>query len=384
MAFSHVLGQQQIKSHLTRTVKDGRIPHAQLFIGKSGSGILPLALSYANEILCLSYDKESISYTNCKTKVEKLVHPDLHFVYPVNTNENVKKNPISDNFLGEWRDFVIQNSYSSLYDWYQFIRIEKKQGNISKHEAVSITKKLSLKSYEGGYKVLIIWMADKMNTECANRLLKLIEEPPKKTVLLLLTENIENILGTIQSRCQKLHVPLLAEEEIYLRLIDTHALKNNKARKISHQSNGDLNKALQLIKNSSNDVLFEDLFVQWVRTAFKAKKDREAINELFSWSERIAEEGRETQKQFLSFCLEIFRQAMLKNYRAESLVYFQSHDGKFSFNKFSEYIHHNNILEISKEIEKAIFHIERNGNAKIIFTDVSIRLTRLIQKKEGL
>lgn len=384
MAFSHVLGQQQIKSHLTRTVKDGRIPHTQLFIGKSGSGILPLALSYANEILCLSYDKESISYTNCKTKVEKLVHPDLHFVYPVNTNENVKKNPISDNFLGEWRDFVIQNSYSSLYDWYQFIGIEKKQGNISKHEAVSITKKLSLKSYEGGYKVLIIWMADKMNTECANRLLKLIEEPPKKTVLLLLTENIENILGTIQSRCQKLYVPLLAEEEIYLRLIDTHALKNNKARKISHQSNGDLNKALQLIKNSSNDVLFEDLFVQWVRTAFKAKKDREAINELFSWSERIAEEGRETQKQFLNFCLEIFRQAMLKNYRAESLVYFQSHDGKFSFNKFSEYIHHNNILEISKEIEKAIFHIERNGNAKIIFTDVSIRLTRLIQKKEGL
>ena len=384
MAFSHVLGQQQIKSHLTRTVKDGRIPHTQLFIGKSGSGILPLALSYANEILCLSYDKESISYTNCKTKVEKLVHPDLHFVYPVNTNENVKKNPISDNFLGEWRDFVIQNSYSSLYDWYQFIRIEKKQGNISKHEAVSITKKLSLKSYEGGYKVLIIWMADKMNTECANQLLKLIEEPPKKTVLLLLTENIENILGTIQSRCQKLYVPLLAEEEIYLRLIDTHALKNNKARKISHQSNGDLNKALQLIKNSSNDVLFEDLFVQWVRTAFKAKKDREAINELFSWSERIAEEGRETQKQFLNFCLEIFRQAMLKNYRAESLVYFQSHDGKFSFNKFSEYIHHNNILEISKEIEKAIFHIERNGNAKIIFTDVSIRLTRLIQKKEGL
>ena len=384
MAFSHVLGQQQIKSHLTRTVKDGRIPHTQLFIGKSGSGILPLALSYANEILCLSYDKESISYTNCKTKVEKLVHPDLHFVYPVNTNENVKKNPISDNFLGEWRDFVIQNSYSSLYDWYQFIRIEKKQGNISKHEAVSITKKLSLKSYEGGYKVLIIWMADKMNTECANQLLKLIEEPPKKTVLLLLTENIENILGTIQSRCQKLHVPLLAEEEIYLRLIDTHALKNNKARKISHQSNGDLNKALQLIKNSSNDVLFEDLFVQWVRTAFKAKKDREAINELFSWSERIAEEGRETQKQFLNFCLEIFRQAMLKNYRAESLVYFHSHDGKFSFNKFSEYIHHNNILEISKEIEKAIFHLERNGNAKIIFTDVSIRLTRLIQKKEDL
>jgi len=384
MTFSNVLGQQHIKSHLTMTVKDGRIPHTQLFIGKSGSGLLPLALSYANEILCQSHEKESVSYTNCKTKVEKIAHPDLHFVYPVNTNENVKKNPISDNFSSQWRDFVIQSSYSSLYNWYQFIGIEKKQGNISKHEAVSITKKLSLKSYEGGYKVLIIWMADKMNNECANQLLKLIEEPPDKTVLLLLTENVENILGTIQSRCQKLHIPILAEEEIYLRLVETHALKNNEARKISHQSNGDLNKALQLIKNNGNEVLFEDLFVYWVRTAFKAKKDKEAINELFNWSERLAEEGRETQKKFLNFCLEIFRQAMLKNYKAESLIYFQSHDGKFSFDKFSEYIHHHNILEIKEEIEKAIFHIERNGNAKIIFTDVSIRLTRLIHRKEKL
>lgn len=384
MTFSRVLGQQQIKSHLTRTVKDGRIPHTQLFIGKSGSGILPLALGYANEILCLSYNKESLPYTHCKTKVEKLAHPDLHFVYPVNTNESVKKNPVSDNFLAKWRAFVIQNSYSSLYDWYQFIGIENKQGNISKHEAVSITKKLSLKSYEGGYKVLIIWMAEKMNNECANQLLKLIEEPPEKTVLLLLTENVENILGTIQSRCQKLHVPLLAEEDIYLGLLEAYALTNNEARKISQQSNGDLNRAIQLIKNGGNEVLFEDLFVHWMRTAFKAKKNREAINELFSWSERIAEEGRETQKKFLNFCLEIFRQAMLKNYKAESLIYFQSHDGKFSFNKFSEYVHHNNILEINEEIEKAIFHIERNGNSKIIFTDLSIQLTRLIQKKETL
>jgi len=382
MSFSNVLGQQHIKSHLTMTVKDGRIPHTQLFIGKSGSGILALALSYANEILCQSYEKESVSYTNCKTKVEKLVHPDLHFVYPVNTNENIKKNPISDNFSSQWRDFVLQSSYSSLYNWYQFIGIEKKQGNISKYEAVSITKKLSLKSYEGGYKVLIIWMADKMNNECANQLLKLIEEPPEKTVILLLTENVENILGTIQSRCQKLHVPILAEEEIYLSLVKTHSLKNNEARKISQQSNGDLNRALQLIRNNGNEVLFENLFVHWMRTTFKAKKDKEAINELFNWSDRLAEEGRETQKKFLNFCLEIFRQAMLKNYKAESLIYFHSHDGKFSFNKFSEYIHHNNILEIKEEIEKAIFHIERNGNAKIIFTDVSIRLTRLIHKKE--
>jgi len=383
MTFSEVLGQQHIKSHLTKTVKSGKIPHTQLFIGKTGSGLLALALSYANEILCQSYDEKSDAYTSCKNKVNKLAHPDLHFVYPVNTNEGVKKNPISDNFASSWRDFVFNNSYSSLYDWYQFIGIEKKQGNISKHEAVSISKKLSLKSYEGGYKVLIIWMAEKMNNECANQLLKLIEEPPEKTVVLLLTENVEIILDTIKSRCQKLHIPSLAEEEIYQELVDAYSLKSSEAKKISHQSNGDFNKALQIIKEDNKDVLFEDLFVLWVRTAFKAKKNKEAVNGLFHWSEKIAEEGRETQKRFLNFCLEIFRQAMLKNYNAESLIYFQSHDGNFSFDKFSAYIHQNNILDIREALEKAIYHIERNGNAKIIFTDVSIQLTRLIHRNRS-
>ena len=383
MTFSEVLGQQHIKSHLAKTVKSGKIPHTQLFIGKTGSGLLALALSYANEILGQSYDEKSDAYTSCKNKVNKLAHPDLHFVYPVNTNEGVKKNPISDNFASSWRDFVFNNSYSSLYDWYQFIGIEKKQGNISKHEAVSISKKLSLKSYEGGYKVLIIWMAEKMNNECANQLLKLIEEPPEKTVVLLLTENVEIILDTIKSRCQKLHIPSLAEEEIYQELVDAYSLKSNEAKKISHQSNGDFNKALQIIKEDNKDVLFEDLFVLWVRTAFKAKKNKEAVNGLFHWSEKIAEEGRETQKRFLNFCLEIFRQAMLKNYNAESLIYFQSHDGNFSFDKFSAYIHQNNILDIREALEKAIYHIERNGNAKIIFTDVSIQLTRLIHRNRS-
>ena len=383
MTFSEVLGQQHIKSHLAKTVKSGKIPHTQLFIGKTGSGLLALALSYANEILCQSYDEKSDAYTSCKNKVNKLAHPDLHFVYPVNTNEGVKKNPISDNFASSWRDFVLNNSYSSLYDWYQFIGIEKKQGNISKHEAVSISKKLSLKSYEGGYKVLIIWMAEKMNNECANQLLKLIEEPPDKTVVLLLTENVEIILDTIKSRCQKLHIPSLAEEEIYQELVNAYSLKSNEAKKISHQSNGDFNKALQITKEDNKDVLFEDLFVLWVRTAFKAKKNKEAVNGLFHWSEKIAEEGRETQKKFLDFCLEIFRQAMLKNYNAESLIYFQSHDGNFSFDKFSAYIHQNNILDIREALEKAIYHIERNGNAKIIFTDVSIQLTRLIHRNRS-
>ena len=382
MDFSEVIGQQHIKSHLIKTVENGRIPHTQLFVGKSGSGILPLVLSYAKEILCHSFTKGSDEYIACKNKIEKLAHPDLHFVYPVNTNENIKKNPVSDNFSSEWRKFVLKNPYASLYDWYQFIGIEKKQGNISKHEAVSISKKLSLKAYEGGYKLMVIWMADKMNNECSNQLLKLVEEPPDKTVLLLLTENAEHVLGTIQSRCQILHIPVLSEENIYTQLTDNHKVNSNEARKTSHQSNGDFNKALHIIKNDGDEVFFENLFVFWVRTAFKAKGNKSAINDLFDWSEELAKEGRETQKKFLSFCLEIFRQAMLKNYKTDSLIYFESHDGKFSFDKFSAYIHQNNIFEIKDALEDAEYHIERNGNAKIIFTDLSIQLTRLIHRKE--
>jgi DNA polymerase-3 subunit delta' len=382
MDFSEVIGQQHIKSHLIKTVKNGRIPHTQLFVGKSGSGILPLVLSYAKEILCHSFTKGSDEFIACKNKIEKLAHPDLHFVYPVNTNENIKKNPISDNFSSEWRKFVLKNPYASLYNWYQFIGIEKKQGNISKLEAVSISKKLSLKAYEGGYKLMVIWMADKMNNECSNQLLKLVEEPPDKTVLLLLTENVEHVLGTIQSRCQILHIPVLSEENIYTQLTANHQVNSNEARKISHQSNGDFNKALHIIKNDADEVFFENLFVFWVRTAFKAKGNKSAINDLFDWSEELAKEGRETQKKFLSFCLEIFRQAMLKNYKTDSLIYFESHDGKFSFDKFSAYIHQNNIFEIKDALENAEYHIERNGNAKIIFTDLSIKLTRLIHRKE--
>ena len=382
MDFSEVIGQQHIKSHLIKTVENGRIPHTQLFVGKSGSGILPLVLSYAKEILCHSFAKGSDEYIACKNKVEKLAHPDLHFVYPVNTNEDIKKNPVSDNFSSEWRKFVLKNPYASLYDWYQFIGIEKKQGNISKLEAVSISKKLSLKAYEGGYKLMVIWMADKMNNECSNQLLKLVEEPPDKTVLLLLTENVEHVLGTIQSRCQILHIPLLSEEDIYKQLTDIHKVNSSEAKKTSHQSNGDFNKALHIIKNDGDEVFFENLFVFWVRTAFKAKGNKSAINDLFDWSEELAKEGRETQKKFLSFCLEIFRQAMLKNYKTDSLIYFESHDGKFSFDKFSAYIHQNNIFEIKDALEDAEYHIERNGNAKIIFTDLSIQLTRLIHRKE--
>lgn len=382
MDFSEVIGQQNLKSHLKQSVKNGRIPHTQLFIGKTGAGILPMALAYAQEILCQIYTKDSPEYTVCAQKVSQLAHPDLHFIFPVNTNETIKKNPVSSMFYSEWREFVLQNSYGSLYNWYQHIGIEKKQGNISKNEAVEISKKLSLKAYEGGYKVMVIWMAEKMNIECSNKILKLVEEPPNKTVLLLLTENEESLLSTIQSRCQKLHFPLLSEDNISNQLIDFKSVKKSAAVKISHQSQGDFNQALNLLLQDETDLQFEKWFIQWVRTAFSARGNKKAILSLISWSETLAAEGRETQKKFLLFCIELFRQALLKNYGTDSLLYFESQDAKFSLEKFAPFVHQNNIFEITEALEKANYHIARNGNSKIIFTDLSIQLTRLIHKKE--
>lgn len=382
MDFSEIIGLDHIKTHLTTTIANGRIAHAQLFVGQSGSGLLPMAIAYAKELLCLSHDKGSEAFLRCERMVHQLSHPDLHFAYPVNSNEIVKKSAVSDSFSEEWRNFVIHHPYASLFQWFQHLGIENKQGNISVKEAEEIAKKLSLKSYEGGYKVMIIWMADKMNTECANKILKLVEEPPDKTVLLLLTEHEEQIINTIHSRCQKLRIPLLPESAIASALIEKSGLSPSDATKVSRRSHGDFNKALQIIANSDEDSIFEEWFILWVRTAFKAKGNKKAIQELLQWSDLMAGKGRETQKNFLHYCLELFRQALLKNYKADMLIYMETRDKKFTLEKFAPFVHQNNIFDIVNALEEAIYHIERNGNPKIIFTDLSIQLTRLIHKKE--
>jgi DNA polymerase-3 subunit delta' len=381
MLFSNTLGQTHIKNHLLKGIENGRIPHAQLFVGKTGSGILPVALAYAQAILASNHPKGSKAHENCVSKVANLAHPDLHFVFPVNTNQRIKKNPFSNLFLEDWRTFVSKSPFGSLYDWLAFLGIEKKQGNINVDEAKQMLKSLSLKPYEGGHKVMIIWMADRMNTACANKILKLVEEPPQKTILLLLTPYEEKILGTIQSRCQKLHFPLLSEEVISNQLIENKGVESKKAKKISCLCGGDYQQALNLVDNLGDDGVFEHWFVDWVRTAFKAKGNKGSINALISWSEEIAKQGRETQKKFLGYCLETFRQAMLKNYKADSLLFFDAPNTKFSIEKFAPFVHQNNIFEISEALETASYHIERNGNAKIIFTDLSIKLTRLLHAK---
>lgn len=382
MHFSEILGQEYIKSHLTKSAASGRIPHAQLFIGPEGSGTLPMAIAYAQYILCNNQGSENEGGNeSCNLKFESISHPDLHFIYPTVTTDSVKTKPKSIDFLTEWRAFVQQHPYGGLFDWYRTLGVQNKQGEIRVEDAESILKSLALKSYEGGYKVIIIWMADKMNISSSNKLLKLLEEPTDKTLFLLISDNEEDIIQTIRSRCQVLHFNGLNENVIAQALVTRENIDPRTAKKVAHQAQGNFNKAMHLLHEDGEELPFEEWFVLWVRAAFRAKGNAAAINDLIQWSEQIATLGRETQKKFLQFCIDMFRQALLLNYQTTSLVYMEPKVEKFKLENFAPFVNGNNINAIFKELSDALYHIERNGNAKIILTDLSIKLTRLIHKK---
>jgi DNA polymerase-3 subunit delta' len=382
MQFSEILGQQQIINHLTTSANSGRIPHAQLFVGPEGSGTLAIAIAYAQYVLCGNLNNENADgNAACNLKFNNLSHPDLHFVYPTVSTEDVKTKPKSIDFITEWRHFFSENPYGSLFDWYQLLGVKNKQGEIRVDDAQEMLKSLALKSYEGGYKIMIVWMADKLNIAASNKILKLLEEPTDKTLFILISENEEDIIQTIRSRCQVLHFNALKQQEITNFLIDKKQIDSKTANEIAHQAQGNFNKALQLLKTDTEDDFFEKWFVDWVRAAFRAKGNASAILDLIAWSEQIATLGRETQKKFLLFCTDMFRQALLLNYETPSLVYFEPKTEKFKLENLAPFINGSNINDIFAAISDASYHIERNGNPKIILTDLSIKLTRLIHKK---
>lgn len=383
MLFSDILGHQHIKKQLTTSANQGRIPHAQLFVGPEGSGTLPMAIAYAQYILCGNKNGDNEGGNQaCNLKFKPFSHPDLHFVFPNTTTDKVKKHPVSNAFLEEWRELLRQQPYGNLFDWYRLLGVDNKQGQIGVDDAQDIVKALSLKAYEGGYKIMLIWMAEKLNIPAANKLLKLIEEPPNKTIFLLIAEEEEHILSTIRSRCQIIHFPRLTEDVIKNGLINQFDIDDVEATKIAQQAEGNYNKACDLVYHDSEDTQFEQWFVFWVRAAFKAKGNKAAIHDLIGWSDEISKTGRETQKQFLNFCMGFFRQALLLNYGAKELVFLKPQAERFDLSKFAPFVHNNNILDISNALQEAIYHIERNGNSKIILTDLSIKLTRLLHAKQ--
>lgn len=370
MNWENIAGQENLKKLLRDSIAENRVSHAQLFTGKEGYGTLPMVLAYAKEVL--SRENE-----HAASKVEHLNHLDLHFSFPVFTDN---KNSLSKNKFEEFREMVLKSPYASYDDWTAFLQSENKQLFISADEIDDQNQKFSLKSYEGGTKILIVWRADKMNVAAANKFLKFLEEPPAKTIILLTAESTNDILLTILSRTQIVEVPRITNGDLEAYLKKNFSIGDEKVKEIVHEAQGDLNDAIKLLKSGSKNEEFEKLFVQWVRDAFIVKKKPEFLRSIILWAREIAGWNREKQKNFLNYCSEIFRLALLQNYQSEDLVYKKINANGFNWTGFSKFISGANIESILEEISTADLHLTRNGNPKIVWTDLGIKLSRYIHK----
>lgn len=364
----------KLQSQLIHAIDSEKISHAILFAGDCGYGPLPLALWFANHLLCVEQSEI------CKNKVKDLQHADLHFCYPVATTQEVKSKPTTADFLKYWREFVHKNPFGTSYEWSQVIGAEKKQVIINADQAKEILNVLSLRSFEGGRRVMLIFLPENMNNSSANKLLKIIEEPPKDTIFLMVCEKPEELLPTIISRCQVINVPRLTTLEVEQVLIQQFNMDKTLAQDVSQKAEGNVNKALEKILFKSEE--FEKLFASWVRNAFRAKKNVSALKDIYEWSAQIATWNRERQKQFLGFCANIFRQALMFSYGAGETAQVQIKAENLKWKGFVPFVHGSNITDILNEINEAAYHLERNGNAKIIFLDMGIKMTRFIHKKE--
>ena len=377
MQFKDVIGQSAIKQRLIQSVRENHVSHAQLFLGPAGSGKLPLALAYAQYILCPNRT-ETDSCGVCPTcqKVQKLVHPDLHFVVPTNTTKTVKSNPESDLFMEEWREFVLKNEgYIDESGWYGFLDIENKQGYMSVRDAASLLRKLSMKSYEGEYKIAILWMAEKMRTDTANKLLKLLEEPPEKTLFLLIAEDAEELLATIKSRTALVKIPALDTASIEIALQQRYGCDPQQARDAAMISEGNWLTACQSFKDFEDHKFFFATFQQWMRLCFRA-----AYPEIIDFSANIKTIGREKQKELLDYGLRIIRNSLLFNNNLAEIVMLPEDEKTFN-SKFAPFVNPANLAQIAEVFDEAIRHIERNGNAQLVFTDMSFQMVRLLKMK---
>ena len=377
MQFKDVIGQPAIKQRLIASVRDNHVSHAQLFLGPAGSGKLPLALAYAQYILCPNRTATD-SCGTCPTcqKMQKLVHPDLHFVVPTATTKKVKKDPESDLFMEEWRDYVTKNQgYVDTSSWYTFLDVENKQGYMSVRDAASLLRKLSMKAYEGDYKIAIIWMAEKMRTDTANKLLKLLEEPPEKTVFLLIAEDQEELLATIKSRTALMKIPAIDLGSIEGALKERFGCGSQQAHNAAMISEGNWITACHSVQDSEEHKFFFTTFQQWMRLCF-----RSAYSEIIDFSSNIKTLGREKQKELLDYGLRIIRNSLLFNNNLAEIVMLPDDEKTFN-SKFAPFVNPANLMQIAGLFEEAIRHIERNGNAQIIFTDVSFKMVGLLKKK---
>ncbi len=381
MHFKEVIGQENVKRILTDSVRKSHVSQGLLFCGKEGSGNLALALAFAQFIFCKNpSETDSCGVCTSCIKTKKLVHPDLHFIFPVNTNKEITKDPISDKFLPVWRETILNSPYFTYQDWITKLEIENKQAFINTDDCSKISDKLSLKSYESPYKIMLIWLPEKIHHAGAPKILKILEEPPEKTLFFLVSDNTEMLLTTILSRLQQVLLqPLLSDEILKgLQNINTTQVEDQKLVYISKIAEGNFARALQLLHQEVVD--YSGYFLQWMRWCYSIHKD-DNIVKVQDWIDELTKHSREDLKHFFSYCLDIIHQCILLNYQVNDFVALEQNQVE-AYKKFAPFIHIKNASEIKDEFEKAYYHLERNGSAKMILLDMSLKLAKLIREKD--
>lgn len=372
MMLGGVIGQQDLKERLYREVRENRLPHALLFHGPEGSGKLALAVSLARYLLCLHPgDADGCGVCPSCRMAAKLEHPDLHFSFPIIRSKDAASS-VSDVHLTAWRRQVLANPYFSFRTWLEDMEAENQQAMIYTAESDAIQRKLSLKSSQGGCKVMVIWRPEKMNTECANKLLKLIEEPPSRTYFLLVSQEPEKVLSTILSRTRQIFVHALDTDTIGKALVERERLEPEQAMQVARVAHGSYTAALEAMTANKDNALFFELFVILMRLSYQRK-----IKEMKKWSDQVAALGRERQKAFLEYCQHLVRENFMYNFRRKELNYMNSVESDFSV-KFARFINERNVIKIMNELSEAQRDVEQNVSPKMIFFDLALKMIVLL------
>ncbi len=373
MSFTNVIGQARIQQSLVELVQFNRLSHALLFLGNEGSGALPLALAFAQYTVCESpLPADACGVCPSCVKARQLIHPDIHFSYPVIPKKAGDK-PVSTDYISEWREFMAKNPYGNAYDWLQFIGAENKQGNITAHECNDIIHKLNLKSFESGYKILIMWMPEYLGNE-GNKLLKLIEEPPASTLFILVAENESLILPTILSRTQLVRIPTPETQDIEKALVERAGIGAEQARQVAAICEGNYHEALQLIHNAEDD--WQSVLREWLNAILKTGPIAQV-----KWIDEISKSGRERQKQFLRYFNHLLEQAIRLRFMDATQLVIPDNEKDIAgrLNKIADIGQQKAIIE---ELDRAAYYIERNAHAKMLFHALTIKLYHIIADRK--
>ena len=373
--FEQVIGQQEVQERLMQLVREGRLPHALMLCGPAGCGKMALAIGFAKVLL--SSSTQHPSPVTQQAMLDKLEHPDLHFTYPTIKLPSMGSDhkPVSDDFIHEWQDFIKAGPYFTMTQWMEQMGGENQQAIITAGESDALIRKLSLKSSQGGYKVSIIWLPERMNIECANKILKLLEEPPAQTVFIMVCQEPEKLLETIQSRVQRIDVKRIDSESIRQALIERRGISPDMAERLSRMANGSWLKALELLSADSENEFFLDMFQTLMRLAYQRK-----VKDLKAWSERMATMGRERQRRFLEYFLRLIRENFMYNFRQADLCYMSQREEDFARN-FARFVNEANILPVTDLANRAYRDIGQNANAKIVFFDFALQMIVLLIQK---